>query len=81
MNVVFALGMGLACVVLGGCATPGEPPVDRTAMVCTREYPTGSNLPATRCRTREQMEADQAAARAAGDAIDRSRYGIRAPNQ
>jgi hypothetical protein len=30
--------------------------------ICTREYPTGSNIPLTKCRTRAQVEAEKAAA-------------------
>ena len=30
-------------------------------MVCTREYPIGSNIPVNKCRTRAQIEADRAA--------------------
>lgn len=30
--------------------------------VCAREYPTGSNIPITKCKTRAQIEKEQAAA-------------------
>lgn len=30
-------------------------------LVCTREYPIGSNIPVNKCRTRAQIEADRAA--------------------
>ncbi len=41
-------------------------------MVCKREYPTGSNLPVTKCRSRKQIEAEQAAA---NEALQRSTIG------
>jgi curli biogenesis system outer membrane secretion channel CsgG len=58
----------LATVVIAGCST--EPAARTSAapnqaasdMVCAREYPIGSNIPVTKCRTREQIEADKAAA-------------------
>jgi len=31
-------------------------------LVCTREYPTGSNIPLTKCRTRSQVETEKAVA-------------------
>jgi hypothetical protein len=60
--------------VLLACAAE---PAQRSAaadgdMVCKREYPTGSNLPVTKCRTRAQIEADQAAA---NEALQRSPIG------
>lgn len=62
----------MTALLLVGCAT--EPtgqtaaaPAAATAdakdeMVCSREYPTGSNLPITKCRSRAQIEAEKAAA-------------------
>jgi len=44
-------------------------------MVCTREYPTGSSIPITRCRSRQQIEAEKAAAT---EALRRGQTG--APN-
>jgi hypothetical protein len=41
-------------------------------MVCKREYPTGSNLPVTKCRTRAQIEAERAAA---NEALQRTTIG------
>lgn len=35
---------------------------EKDDMVCTREYPTGSNIPITKCRSRQQIEAEKAAA-------------------
>jgi hypothetical protein len=64
-SVVSAL---LATVIIAACST--EPSAQTSAapnqaasnVVCTREYPIGSNIPVTKCRTREQIEADKAAA-------------------
>ena len=41
-------------------------------MVCSREYPTGSNIPVTRCRTRTQVETEQAVAK---ESLRRSQRG------
>jgi hypothetical protein len=60
--------MSLTPLLLAACAA--EPPAQANAaptqsagsdMVCTREYPIGSNIPITKCRTREQIGADKAA--------------------
>jgi hypothetical protein len=58
----------LASVLLVGCA--GDPQKQTNAagadnadeLVCTREYPTGSNIPIKRCRSRAQIEEERAAA-------------------
>jgi len=63
-----AQALSLAALILSACAT--EPPVQAQAapsqnagdLVCTREYPIGSNIPITKCRTREQVDAEKAAA-------------------
>ncbi|MFO1220978.1 MAG: hypothetical protein U1E89_21665 [Burkholderiaceae bacterium] len=61
----------IVAALFGCAAAPSPPPAVATAvaaeqksgdMVCTREYPTGSNIPITKCRTREQIEAERAAA-------------------
>jgi len=68
--------LSLATMLVAGCA--GEPvapavpaatepvPQKKTAAaddtICTREYPTGSNIPVTKCRSRAQAEKEQAAA-------------------
>lgn len=56
----------LATVLLAACAAN---PADKSAaagspdeMVCTREYPTGSNLPVSRCRSRAQIDEEKATA-------------------
>jgi hypothetical protein len=56
----------LTALLLAACAA--EPPAQANAAptqsasdtVCTREYPIGSNIPVTKCRTREQIEANKA---------------------
>jgi hypothetical protein len=58
----FALTM-----VLAGCATAPGTQVqaassDAGDVVCTREYPIGTNIPVTKCRTRAQAEAEKASA-------------------
>jgi len=44
----------------GAMATP-SPNASPDEMVCTREYPIGSNIPITKCKSRAQIEADRAA--------------------
>ena len=54
----------LATLLLAACAAD---PADQSAatsqtasdMTCTREYPTGTNIPITKCRTREQIETER----------------------
>jgi hypothetical protein len=68
LPALFAHAVPLTALLLISCAA--EPTAQATAtpapntgdMVCTREYPIGSNIPVTKCRTREQIEADKAAA-------------------
>jgi hypothetical protein len=49
------------------------------AMICTKETPTGSLTPVTKCRTPEQIAADRAAVDAAGNQIGRAGSGVRGP--
>ena len=63
----------LAAVALGGCATSESPPVREATAACTREAPTGSSIPTSRCRSREEVQRDADAARTAGEQIDRGR--------
>jgi len=49
-----------ASVLVVACAAEPTPPTDQpdqTAgdMVCTREYPTGSTIPMTKCRSPDQI--------------------------
>lgn len=41
-------------------------------MVCTRDYPTGSSIPITKCRTREQIERER---KVGQDALLRTQSG------
>ena len=68
--------LSLTTLLLAGCAaepvaathpstTPTEAQKSAAAgddTVCSREYPTGSNIPVTKCKTRAQIEKEQAAA-------------------
>ena len=64
----------LAAVGLVGCAADNPtPPGAAAAPVCTRETRTGSSIPATLCRSREDVQRDADAARAAGEQIQRGR--------
>lgn len=59
----------LMTLILVACAA--EPPAqtnvtgavdDTDKTICTREYPIGSNIPVTKCRTRDHMEANRESA-------------------
>ena len=64
-SIALACAVSSIAVLVLGCAAE---PVAATNvasdgdMVCKREYPTGSNLPVTKCRTRAQIEEEKAAA-------------------
>jgi len=60
-------------VASGGGADPAQ------QLVCTKEAPTGTMFPVTKCRTAEQIARERDATRAAGDGIDRARSGLRGP--
>lgn len=53
-------------LLLGACAPAplqqqaAQQPNDSQGSICEREYPVGSNLPVTRCRTAEERERDRA---------------------
>jgi hypothetical protein len=70
-----ASALSLASILAACAAEPVTPPsaapsanampipnASTDEMVCTREYPIGSNIPVTKCRSRAQIEADRAAA-------------------
>jgi hypothetical protein len=79
----------LTTVLLAACATEPVPqqgqqqtassassPGDNAnQMVCTREYPIGTNIPVTKCRTREQIEADKRTATESLNKIQRGGPG------
>ena len=51
-------------LLLVGCAADPAAPTNQpdqvaSDMVCTREYPTGSTIPMTKCRTPEQLERER----------------------
>ena len=63
------LALSLSGALLAACAAdPAAPTVateasaEKSDMVCSREYATGSNIAVTKCRTTEQAEAEKAAA-------------------
>lgn len=69
-NSLSILALALSSALLAACAadpaTPSSATTDagtaKSDMVCSREYPTGSNIAVTKCRTTEQAEAEKAAA-------------------
>ena len=83
MKIVTVLVLAAA---LSACAAPsadkissggGADPAQQ--LVCTKEAPTGTMFPVTKCRTAEQIQREREATRAAGDGIDRARSGLRGP--
>lgn len=62
-----------------GCATPEADGPKKAALQCTRETPTGSNLPVTRCRSVEDVALEKASVGTADDALGRSRSIIHGP--
>ncbi|MDZ7651951.1 MAG: hypothetical protein U5L03_05015 [Burkholderiaceae bacterium] len=63
------------CALLGmaGCAsTPAASGGGDTELVCERYYPTGSNLPKTRCFTAEEKRQQDAGVDEFRDAINRA---------
>jgi hypothetical protein len=68
--------LSLATLLVAGCvaepvtpagSTSDQPEARKAAAagddtICTREYPTGSNIPVTKCRSRAQAAAEKAAA-------------------
>ncbi len=65
--------------LVAACASSTDPGSQQADLVCTRETPTGSSIPITKCRTKEQIEQELAAARATGEDIGRARTGLRGP--
>jgi len=67
--------IGSFCIllVLAGCASaPEKSLVTNREPVCERYYPTGSNLPKTRCFTADEWEQQQRAVEEMTKAIDRA---------
>lgn len=75
MKLSSSVGVAALALLLASCAAEPVAPAATNAtapaasaaaggdeMVCTREYPIGSNIPVNKCRTRAQIEADRAAA-------------------
>jgi hypothetical protein len=71
MKLLHAILAATLPLLLAACAAepagPAATPATASSsgkdeMICSREYPTGSNIPITKCRTREQIEAEKAAA-------------------
>ena len=65
------LALTLSSALLAACAAePAAPAAEATKdasaatsdLICGREYMTGSNIAQTKCRTREQAEAERATA-------------------
>jgi hypothetical protein len=66
----------VALVALSGCANSAAPANqaagDATNLICVREYPTGSSIPTTRCRTPEQIARERDEAQRSVDQVGRS---------
>jgi len=75
MRALLSLSTLLPLLACAGDPATQAGPVDQQAasdMVCTREYPTGSNIPITKCRTREQVEEERRSGR---EALSRRQTG------
>jgi hypothetical protein len=73
----------LALALLVGCANSPTASVEGgdSDVVCERYYPTGSNLPKTRCVTAEERRKDQEGVDDVRNAINRGNRPIGAPGQ
>ena len=64
--LAFSVSSALLAACAADPATPSgaatETAAAKSDMVCSREYPTGSNIAVTKCRTTEQVDAQRAAA-------------------
>jgi len=69
----------LGALSIVGCAAPAADAPKSAALQCTRETPTGSNLPVTRCRSVEDMAREKGSVETADDALGRSRSMYRGP--
>jgi hypothetical protein len=73
MNRPFLLLLPLA-VFIAACASTGtdDSPKD-AALRCVKETPTGSNVPVTRCRSKDDAERERDAGVAATEAATRAK--------
>ncbi|MFT3957106.1 MAG: hypothetical protein QM722_22825 [Piscinibacter sp.] len=65
------LGLVALLALVSACSStpPGEGQTANAQMNCTRETPTGTSIPVTRCRTAQQAERDRDAAQDFGTMI------------
>jgi hypothetical protein len=62
--------LALGALLIAGCAA--SPKNETTAgLICTKETPTGTHFPITKCRTQEQIEQERAEAARINDTIQR----------
>lgn len=57
LPLALLLGTGIAAATLAACAS--APGGEQQEVFCSRETMTGSNIPKSSCRTREEMKRDQ----------------------
>lgn len=70
-------------LLLAACASAdtnvAETSAPSSALRCTREFPTGSNIAVTTCRSADDLRRESQAAQDAAEAIARSKSGYRGP--
>ena len=56
-----AQAIALATLIAAGCAAtePSQTVADSGGVICAREYPTGSSIPITKCKTAAQREQER----------------------
>lgn len=70
----------MAALLAAACTTPVPPAGTETAgLRCTRETPTGSNIPVTRCRTEDDLRREAEATNSVRDALEQTRPGVGGP--
>lgn len=65
------LATSLLALTLGACASAPNADDDAPKVFCARETLVGTNIPRTKCRTPEQIKADEAKVRELGDDLSR----------
>lgn len=61
----------LLALLTSACAVTPESTQEASKLRCTKEAPTGSSLPVTRCRSQEEIDRDKDVSRAATDEMTR----------
>ncbi|MEN3110630.1 hypothetical protein ACFONG_02115 [Uliginosibacterium paludis] len=65
------LAAGLLTLTLGACSSAPKSGDDAPKVFCARETLVGTNIPRTKCRTTEEIKADEARVKELGDDLSR----------